>query len=472
MRSAATTEQTAAASASVQGNAVISSRRTETPYGICTPRRSEHTATGRSFRAPSQGGHPRKQAMQPLGPISSGLVASPRLASVQVVARLAALLCCAAIAAAAWSSSASAAVETLHPSLSSFGSFFNVEGVATDASGDVYVFDAGAATIFKFDASGNLLNCAATAKNEITSVFGGGPSENELAVDNSTGPTAGDIYLANGSASAVQIFSPAGGPLGTLSPEEGIPWSGEACGVAVDPSGDVYIGNFSGQILKYTPTANPVTNANYTSSIGGAENPCNLAVDQAGNVFAEKWSEGPITRYEPSQFGSSAATGSIVDSKGSTLAIDPATEELYVDERNQIEQFGPHGEPFEGPVTTFAAEHEGAISGSFGIAVGPVDHDVYVSDGNGKLSVFGPAVSGHIPTVTTGGASDVVVGSARLNGSIHPEEAPIGECFFEYGETSSYSKTVPCAESSGEIGSGNAPVAVHADVTGLVAPNY
>jgi WD40-like Beta Propeller Repeat len=347
-----------------------------------------------------------------------------------------------------------------------------VEGVATDATGDVYVFDAGASTIFKFDASGNPVNFSATGTNEITGVFGGGSSENELAVDNSTGPTAGDIYLANGSASAVQIFSPAGGPLGTLSPEEGIPWSGEACGVAVDPSGDLYIGNFSGQILKYTPTANPVTNANYTSSIGGAENPCNLAVDQAGNVFAEKWSEGPITRYEPSQFGSSAATGSIVDSKGSTLAVDPATQELYVDERNQIEQFGPHGEPFEGPVTTFAAEHEGAISGSFGIAVGPVDHDVYVSDGNGKLSVFGPAVSGHIPTVTTGSASDVVVGSATLNGSINPEEAPIGECFFEYGETSSYGKIVPCAESSGEIGSGSAPVAVHADVTGLVAPNY
>ncbi len=243
---------------------------------------------------------------------------------VRTIARIAALLCCATVAAAAWSASASAAVATVHPYLSSFGSFVNVQGVATDAAGDVYVFDAGSTTIYKFDAAGDPVNFTATGTNEITGVLAGGGSENEIAVDNSTGSTAGDIYVANGSRSAVRIFSPAGSPIGTLSPEEGIPWSGEACGVAVDPSGNVYIGVYSGQVLKYTPTANPVTNANYSSSIGGAQNPCNIAVDQAGNVFAETFATRPITRYEPSQFGSSAATGSIIDSKGSTLAARTA----------------------------------------------------------------------------------------------------------------------------------------------------
>jgi hypothetical protein len=430
MRSVAITEQTAAALTSVQGDAGNSSPRAEMPYEMCIPRRSEHTKTA--------------------------------------LLRIAALLCCAAVAVAVWSASASAAVAVVHPYVSSFGSFANVQGVATDAAGDVYVFDAGTATIDKFGAAGNPVNFAATGTNEITGVGGAGDSENEIAVDSSTGSTAGDIYVANGSPSAVQIFSSAGSPIGTLSPEAGIPWSGEACGVAVDPSGNVYIGTFAGQILKYVPTANPVTNANYSSSIGGAESPCNIAVDQAGNVFSEKWREGPITRYEPSQFGSSAATGSIVDSKGSTLAVDPTTQELYVDEGSQVEQFGPHGEPFEGPVSTFAGTGEGAISNSFGIAVGPVNHDVYVSDGNGKLSIFGTVASGHVPTVTTGAASELTPGAATLNGTVNPEEAPIGECFFEYGESRAYGKTVPCAESPAEIGSGNAPVAVHANVSGLV----
>jgi hypothetical protein len=392
---------------------------------------------------------------------------SVRLVPAGIAVRIAGLLCGAVIAAAAWSSSASAAVAVVHPYLSSFGSFANVQGVATDATGDVYVFDAGAATIFKFDAAGNPVNFSATGTNEITGVNAGGGSENEIAVDNSTGATAGDIYIANGSRSAVQIFSPAGSSLGTLSPEAGIPWNGEACGVAVDPYGNVYVGVYSGQILKYTPTANPVNNANYSSSIGGAESPCNIAVDQAGNVFSEKYSAGPITRYEPSQFGSLSATGSIVDSKGSTLTVDPANQEVYVDEQNQVSQFGPHGEPFEGPVSTFAGSGEGAISGSYGIAVGPVNHDVYVSDGSGKLSVFGSAASGHVPTVSTGSASEVIQGGATLNGTVNPEEALVSECFFEYGESSSYGKTVSCAESAGELGSGNTAVAVHANVTGL-----
>jgi WD40-like Beta Propeller Repeat len=410
----------------------------------------------------------RQLSTPSFGLASPGRAALRHVASAGVVVRIASLLCCAAVAAAVWSASASAAMATVHPYLSSFGSFFNVQGVATDASGDVYVFDTGAATIFKFDAAGNPVNFVATGTNEISGVGGGGASENELAVDNSTGPTAGDIYVASGSRSEVKIFSPEGSPLTPLSPEEGIPWNGEACGVAVDPSGNVYIGVFSGQILKYTPTASPVTNANYSSSIGGAESPCNIAVDEAGSVFSEKYSEGPITRYEPSQFGSSSATGSVIDSKGSTLAVDPANQELYVDETSEVAQFGTHGEP----VSTFAGSGEGAIGGSFGIAVGPVNHEIYVSDGSGQLSVFGTDRSGHIPTVTTGSASDVVAGGATLNGSVNPEEAPIGECFFEYGESSSYGKTIPCAESPTEIGSGDAPVAVHANVTGLTAPTY
>jgi hypothetical protein len=452
----------------VRGNVVTSSRRTETPYGICTPRRPERAPTGRSGACRDRRGQLRASDTAAFGLTSPRQSPSRSVASAGVVLRIATLLSCAAIAAAVWSASASAAVATVHPYLSSFGSFSNVQGVATDASGDVYVFDSGAATIFKFDAAGNPVSFAATGTNEITGAFGAGPSENEIAVDNSTGPTAGDIYIANGSSSEVKIFSPAGSPLAPLSPEAGIPWSGEACGVAVDPSGNVYIGTFAGQILKYIPTANPVTNANYSSSIGGAESPCNIAVDQAGNVFSEKWSEGPITRYEPSQFGSSAATGSVVDSKGSTLAVDPATQDLYVDERGQVAQFGTHGEP----VSTFAASGEGAISGSFGIAVGPVNHDIYVSDGNGKLSIFETVGNGHVPTVSTGSASELTPGGATLNGTVNPEEAPIGECFFEYGESHSYDKTVPCAESPTEIGSGNAAVAVHARVTGLSGPEY
>src|ERR1700727_1279349 len=115
MRSAATTEQTAAASASVQGNAVTSSRRTETPYGICTPRRCEGATTDRFEALRGLRRNLGGLGALPVGSSSQGRVASRAAASTSTALRLAALLCCAAIAAAAWSASASAAVETLHP---------------------------------------------------------------------------------------------------------------------------------------------------------------------------------------------------------------------------------------------------------------------------------------------------------------------------------------------------------------------
>ena len=55
-----------------------------------------------------------------------------------------------------------------HPFVASFGSFSGVEGIAVDhASGDVYVYDAGAGSILKFDGTGNPVNFSALGTNEI-----------------------------------------------------------------------------------------------------------------------------------------------------------------------------------------------------------------------------------------------------------------------------------------------------------------
>ncbi len=362
---------------------------------------------------------------------------------------------------ALWSASASAA--RVHPYLTSFGSFSYVQGVATDSAGDVYVYDTGASKILKFDASGSPVNFSATGTNEITGVSGGGTDENELAVDNSaSGPAKGDIYVATGSTAHVLIFSAAGSQIGELTGAGSGPWSGEKCGVAVDPSGNVYVGMYGGYVDKFVPSANPVANTDYASAISGLSSPCNVAVDSAGNVFTDTWSSGPVTRYEASQFGSLSPTGSVVDSAGSTLAVDPANDEVYVDEKSQIAQFGAHGEPFEAPVTTFASSGSGAISGSFGISVSGFNHDVYVSNGQGQISVFGPLEV--LSDVTTLAASSLTSEGTTLNGTVNPDKIEVTECTFEYGQTVSYGKTASCAET---VGAGSLPVSVHADLSKL-----
>jgi hypothetical protein len=375
------------------------------------------------------------------------------------VGALVAVLCLGCLS-LAWCGSASAGLG--HPFLSSFGSFSNVQGIAVDGSGDVYVYDGGAGEVLKFDASGAPEEFSATKTNAI-SVPGVSNGEGEIAVDSSSGPAKGDIYVAHADGS-VLVFSAAGSQIGALTEEAGDPW-GEACGVAVDPSGNVYVGLYPEHVNKYVPSASPVTNADYAASIGGVNAPCNVAADSAGNVFADTWSSGPVTRYEAGQFGSLSPTGSVVDKAGSTLAADPSSGELFVDERNIVSEFGAGGEPFEEPLGSFASGGSGAISGSFGIAVSGLNHRVYVSDGKGAISVFGPEVV--VPDATTGAASNAQSESVTVSGTVNPSGVALTACKFEYGTTSAYGQSVACAESPAQIGSGSSDVAVHADLSGL-----
>lgn len=355
-----------------------------------------------------------------------------------------------------------------HLFVTSFGSFSNVQGVAIDQStGDVYVLDTGAGggSLLKFDASGNPAKFTALPgePTAITGLGGAGADENQLAVDNSNGPAKGDIYAAVGSSNGdkVDVFASDGEALGTLS-EASAPW-GETCGVATDPSGAVYVGVF-GKVDKFVPSANPVTNADYVATIGGATGACNLAADSLGSVFATQWSFGPIRRYEASQFGSMSATGSIVDTFGTTLAVDPANEHVYVDEYFRVAEFGAHGEPFEAPLGGFGESGEGAISGSYGIAVNEASGDIYVSDGQGHLSVFGPNVI--LPSATTEAATGISQTEATLHGAVNPEGTAT-TYQFEYGTTKSYGSLAPAAPAS--AGSDSTEHALEAASSGLAA---
>ncbi len=357
-----------------------------------------------------------------------------------------------------------------HPFLSSFGSFSNVQGVAVDQNtGDVYVLDAGSAegSLFKFDASGKPLKFTGLP-GEPLSISGlhaaAGGSEDELAVDSSAGPAKGDIYVAASTTNGEQIdiIAPDGESLGALS-KSTTPW-GETCGVAVDSSGNVYVGVYEGYVDKFVPTANPVTNSDYTSSIVGADEPCNIAVDTHGNVFTARYGGGPVELYEASQFGQLSATGWIVETHGSTLAVNPADNHLYVDAEGEVSEFGAKGEPFETPLTVFG--HAG--SKSFGIAVAETGGDIYVSDGNGKISVYGPDVV--VPGTSVQEATAVTGESATLNGTVNPEGLAVSSCQFEYAAgDEALTNTSPCDPLPG---AGTAAVTVSASITELAPGAY
>jgi hypothetical protein len=376
---------------------------------------------------------------------------------------------------------AGARAVAVHPLLRSFGpegfgsegpkgAFGDLQGVAVDqssgreSSGDVYVYDAGAGAVYKFNSTGEPVAFSKLDKehvepaNVLTGVGGDGAGEEELAVDSSGGPDGGDIYIANNS--TVSIYAESGEKL----PSELT--GGEACGVAVDPAGDVYVGFYPGTIDEYMPVSNPVTDAELTgTSSAGLSQACNVAVDDKGDVYAATYDgSGGIARLE----GLSAAQATPVDASGRTLAVDPASGEVYVDEGSDIALYREEGGVL-GRIEAFGGPGAGALSESLGVAVNATTGTsasgfVYADDASGVVEVFGPALT--LPSAETGTVSNVGLSGATLTGEVDPEGIAVTSCEFEYSteETFASSKTAACASLPG---SGDSYVAVSAHVSGL-----
>ncbi len=71
-----------------------------------------------------------------------------------------------------------------------------------------------------------------------------------------------------------------------------------------------------------------------------------------------------------------------------------------------------------------------------------------------------------LPLVTTGAASAVTQRTATLGATVNPGGGAIGECWVEYGPTTSYGSTAPCLQ---DPGSDTNPVAVSASAGALAA---
>ncbi len=111
---------------------------------------------------------------------------------------------------------------------------------------------------------------------------------------------------------------------------------------------------------------------------------------------------------------------------------------------------------------------EASLSGL--AANGTGNHVRLVAKNANETPVFGSNLNFHtIHTAITQPASAIGGTTATLNGTVHPDGTSVTACLFEYGTTPSYGSTVPCAESEAEIGSGESPVPVHADVSGLTS---
>ena len=245
-------------------------------------------------------------------------------------------------------------------------------GVAVDGAGDVFIADSGAGKVYEvpFGPSG------LSAAGQVTLASGLGTTGLQLAVDGMdnlyvadpsngrvvklravgastsanlgqteilltsgfTAPSAvavdeaGNVYVVDG----VNLFELVGGlgtPITLLNNLSG------ATGLAVDPSGAVYISSASGttRIPWVSGALNPAGQATIASAVS---NTSSVALDRANNVYLVQASGGAITLVstsgtlslaEPSLTGSTNAIATITNTGNSTLTITGYTSTNSVD---------------------------------------------------------------------------------------------------------------------------------------------
>ena len=330
----------------------------------------------------------------------------------------------------------------------------------------------------------------------------------DVAVDNTSGPSAGDIYVTDPANYRVEKFDSAGnfilmfgkgvnqstganvctaashdicqaGTPGSAPGEFQAPTFVIVDSSAGPSSGDVYVGDSGdNSISKFEPSGNLIPSWATEGQISGL-NPLNgIAVNGAGELFALT-----ETAFHYSEAGSlSSEFGVPRGTSPSGLAIDGEDNLYKADGSPEITKFTDTGENL--------GEPDGR-SDAVGLAIDPTSNDLYVVQsgaggfvnhfahncgqdcapldefGAGQLaepqgiSIAAATDDAYVanrgagdvvvfdavaPYVRTGSASHLSQTGATISGHLDPGgRGNITECKFEYGPTSTYGQSVPCS---------------------------
>ncbi len=263
-----------------------------------------------------------------------------------------------------------------------------------------------------------------------------------IAADNSSGPTAGRLYLAHGiefgeGTKVVERLNENGGP---------VSFEGSA----------LYI---KGNKLTGTPA-------------GSFKNPNSVAVGPEGEIFVAEAGE-TVDEFEPSGVFMREVTGSDAPGGGfspGNIAVDPTTGDLLATTGSVIEEFSPTGN-YLGQITG-AETPAGSFSGLRGIAVNSGGF-LYASDAN-KVDIFSPSFA--LPKVTYPGVSEGTQTSVTLNAKVNPDGGgEIKACEFESVDEAEYKpaaanpfaagQSIPCSQTLPYSGSG--PTSVSGEISGI-----
>jgi hypothetical protein len=354
-------------------------------------------------------------------------------------------------------------------------SFTTPQGLAVDQStGDLLVIDAGAGTLSRYNEDGTPSTFSSLGSNVIPGLTFGSAGEVQVAVDNSGGETDGNIYVTQAGAHRIEVFGEDGSLLEQLTGYEEGPGAegpaklfGEVCGVAVDPSGNLYVTEFgfsTGAIHKYEPAGafpkNEDNVANFTF-----QQSCTLAAGAgptAGSIFPTQIFTGVASKLD----GASGVKAYDFGSGATTVTVNPDTGHVFTIGGGEVKEYDASGASEAELVESFSPG--AALTG---VAVNETTGRVYVArSGNPNIEVWGSVL---LPKVTTEAVSfidDTII----LHGVVNANAGPPATCVFQYVEVSANgfegATSVPVPPLGPFTGTSNESLSVEA--SGLAEATY
>jgi hypothetical protein len=212
------------------------------------------------------------------------------------------------------------------------------------------------------------------------------------------------------------------------------------CGLAVDPAGNFYVADhYHDAVDVYSGTADYNTPPVYGSTgyLGQLrapdplDGPCGLGLGDSGELYVNSY-HGSVLEYAPFPGFSPGPilSGAGVDSAHPTgIAIDPASGDVYIDERTYVGVYEPSGAPVEvGGMPLRIGT--GSLEDGYGVAVSAYPGtagDVYVPDAaSHTVKVYEPALDPTNPVMTIAGPPggfsslrDAAVAVDRATGDVY-----------------------------------------------------